>query len=240
MSTSVDIEKHNVEHLDREDGKNLSTTNSEDDILSDFTEEEIRAVKHRIDRRLVTTVGFMYCISLMDRTNLSAAAIAGMTAELKLNVLMGDVSRYSVVTLVFFATYVVFQFPSTVVIRYLGPRNHLGGITFMWGAVMIGMTMIYLFHLYRILTSLISGMGFVKDFETLAALRVILGIFEAGFFPGGSSLLHSLLRSTMLISFTEYSLFYKARTLLDVLDRATYVDSVLKASSYCRPRSKTI
>lgn len=26
----------------------------------------------------------MYCVSLMDRTNLSAANIAGMTAELKL------------------------------------------------------------------------------------------------------------------------------------------------------------
>jgi hypothetical protein len=29
-----------------------------------------------------------------------------------------------------------------------------------------------------------AGMGFVKDYESLAALRVILGIFEAGFFPG--------------------------------------------------------
>lgn len=27
------------------------------------------------------------------------------------------------------------------------------------------------------------GMGFVKDFGSLAALRVVLGILEAGFFP---------------------------------------------------------
>jgi hypothetical protein len=126
--------------IDQHDLKRPASDTSEDEaIVAEWTHEEIQSVKHRIDRRLVTTVGFMYCISLMDRTNLSAAAIAGMTAELKLNVLMGEVSRYSVVTLVFFATYIVFQFPSTAVIRFLGPRNHLAGITLMWGAVMIGM-----------------------------------------------------------------------------------------------------
>jgi MFS family permease len=78
--------------------------------------------------------------------------------------------RYNIVTVVFFATYVVFQFPSTIVIRYLGPRNHLAGITLAWGVVMI-------------------GMGFVKNFGQLAALRVILGILEAGFFPGSVYLL---------------------------------------------------
>lgn len=74
------------------------------------------------------------------------------------------VSRYSVVTLVFFITYILFQPPSTVLIRKLGPRIHLSTITTLWGAVMI-------------------GMGFVKDWESLAGLRIVLGILEAGFFP---------------------------------------------------------
>jgi MFS family permease len=87
-----------------------------------------------------------------------------MNVELNLNVLMGTVSRYSVVTLVFFTTYIVFQPPSTIIIRYLGPRVHLSVIVTLWGGVMI-------------------GMGFVKDWQSLAALRVILGILEAGFFP---------------------------------------------------------
>lgn len=87
-----------------------------------------------------------------------------MNVELNLNVLMGSVSRYSVVTLVFFTTYIVFQPPSTVIIRYLGPRAHLSVIVTLWGAVMI-------------------GMGFVKNWQSLAALRVVLGILEAGFFP---------------------------------------------------------
>jgi hypothetical protein len=49
----------------------------DDAYASGFTPEEERKLIHRIDRRLVVTVGVLYCISLMDRTNLSAAAIAG-------------------------------------------------------------------------------------------------------------------------------------------------------------------
>lgn len=87
-----------------------------------------------------------------------------MTKELNLGVLIGTVSRYSVVTLVFFTTYVVFQPPATIIVRKLGPRIFLSVIVVLWGAVML-------------------GMGFVNDWESLAALRVVLGILEAGFFP---------------------------------------------------------
>ena len=110
-----------------------------------------------------------------------------MNAELQLNTLMGTVSRYSVVTLVFFTTYIVFQPPSTVIIRYLGPRVHLSTIVTLWGAVMI-------------------GMGFVVDWQSLAALRVILGILEAGFFPSSIFLL-----STWYTRYDigkRYSVFY--------------------------------
>ncbi|KAK6086450.1 phthalate transporter [Seiridium cupressi] len=126
---------------------------------TEYSPEEQRRIIRRIDRRLVTTVGVMYCVSLMDRTNLSAANIAGMAKELQL---VGN--RYSIITLVFFVTYIVFQPPSTVVVRKIGPRIHLSIITLLWGAVMI-------------------AFGFVKNYQTLTALRCVLGILEAGFFP---------------------------------------------------------
>lgn len=53
-------------------------------IDEEFSPAEQRRIKRRIDRRLVVTCGVMYCISLVDRTNLSSAAIAGMTDELAL------------------------------------------------------------------------------------------------------------------------------------------------------------
>jgi hypothetical protein len=73
-----DIEKSEKHRLHHHDAAGLSPLNTkEENILTEFTPEETRAIIHRIDRRLVTTVGLMYCISLMDRTNLSVAAIAG-------------------------------------------------------------------------------------------------------------------------------------------------------------------
>ncbi|UKZ83898.1 hypothetical protein TrVFT333_011713 [Trichoderma virens FT-333] len=147
-----------------------------------FTPEEQKNIIKRIDRRLVVILGFMYTVSLMDRTNLGSANIAGMSKEL---VLINN--RYNIANLVFFTTYIVFQPPSTVLIRKIGPRTHLAVITLLWGAVMI-------------------GMGFVKNFEQLAAMRVILGVLEAGFFPSCVYLL-----STWYTRYEvgrRYSMFY--------------------------------
>jgi len=52
-------------------------TSSNAEYECEFTPQEQKKIIHRIDRRLVVTVGVLYCISLMDRTNLSAANIAG-------------------------------------------------------------------------------------------------------------------------------------------------------------------
>ncbi len=52
-----------------------------------FTPEEQKKIIRHVDRRLVLTVGAMYCISLMDRTNLGSANIAGMGKDL---LLIGD------------------------------------------------------------------------------------------------------------------------------------------------------
>lgn len=49
-----------------------------------FSPSEQRSIVRKVDFRLVTTVGLMYCVSLIDRTNLSNAAIAGMLEELRL------------------------------------------------------------------------------------------------------------------------------------------------------------
>lgn len=48
-----------------------------DPRITAFTPKEQRSIIWRVDRRLVLTLGFLYMISLMDRTNLGAAAIAG-------------------------------------------------------------------------------------------------------------------------------------------------------------------
>ncbi|KAL8960469.1 MAG: hypothetical protein Q9183_005460, partial [Haloplaca sp. 2 TL-2023] len=131
-----------------------------------YSYAEQRAIIRRVDRRLVVTLGVIYCISQIDRGNLGNASIAGMTDELALDVGY----RYSIVVLVFFPTYVIFQLPSTYLTRKLGPRKFLAAIVLLWGAIMI-------------------GFGFVNKWTDLLGLRVILGMLEAGVYPSAVYLL---------------------------------------------------
>lgn len=50
---------------------------SHDERITAFTPKQARAIVRKIDARLVLTLGVMYCISLLDRTNLGAASVAG-------------------------------------------------------------------------------------------------------------------------------------------------------------------
>lgn len=52
----------------------------------EFSYAEQRKIIPKIDRRLIIMTGVMYMVSLMDRSNLPNAAIAGMTAELELDI----------------------------------------------------------------------------------------------------------------------------------------------------------
>jgi hypothetical protein len=81
---ATDFEKHEADHIHDVEGHKTSDDDSRD-ALSEFTYGEQRKIIHRVDRRLVSVVGAMYCVSLMDRTNLSAANIAGYEAHCKIH-----------------------------------------------------------------------------------------------------------------------------------------------------------
>ncbi|OQV03095.1 hypothetical protein CLAIMM_08187 [Cladophialophora immunda] len=136
------------------------------DGLEPVSYTEGRKIVHKIDWRLITALGLMFAVSLMDRNNMGSANIAGMAQQLHLEVGF----RFSTVILLFFVPYLVFQWPSALLARKIGPRIFLPAVTFAWGVTMI-------------------GMGFVKNWGALAALRVVVGLFEAGLFPGALYLL---------------------------------------------------
>ncbi|KIV91861.1 hypothetical protein PV10_06352 [Exophiala mesophila] len=179
-----------ISHLE-EKGQNIPVVDNTDQD-DEFSYTEQRKIVHRIDRRLIIVLGLMYCVSLIDRGNMPNAAIAGMHDDLGTNIGY----RYSIATLVFFATYTLFQPPATVVTRKLGPRNFLPALCVAWGVVMI-------------------GFGFIQDWVVLIPLRLLLGLFEAGFFPGCFYLI-----STYYTRFDmqkRYACFYLVGTLCNGL-----------------------
>ncbi|KIW74783.1 hypothetical protein Z517_11553 [Fonsecaea pedrosoi CBS 271.37] len=153
------------------------------DQLADFDPEYAAKVRHRIDWRLLTALGPMYAICLLDRSNLASAAIAGMTEDLD----MVKGNGYNLTNMCFFITYILFQPLMVVVCRRMGPRWFLPLICFLWGCLLI-------------------GIGFVHDWQTMLGLRLIFGVLESGYFPGCLYLLSTWY--TRFESARRYSIFY--------------------------------
>lgn len=81
MSTTWDNKEvvHDAAHLEHaRNSPDLKDTGSDsDDIDSRWSLDEQKRILRKVDFRLIPICGLMYCVSLLDRTNLSNAAIAG-------------------------------------------------------------------------------------------------------------------------------------------------------------------
>jgi MFS family permease len=131
-----------------------------------FDQAFLKKTMRKIDFRLVPFLSCCYAISLIDRTNISLARAAGMNADLAL----GIGNRYSVAVLAFFVPYIILELPSNIGLRKFGAAIWLSTAVLLWGLMMI-------------------AMAYVKNHHQLAAIRALVGVFEAALFPGASYLI---------------------------------------------------
>ncbi|KAI6020422.1 major facilitator superfamily domain-containing protein [Pisolithus microcarpus] len=122
--------------------------------------EQERKLWRKIDFRLVPMISSMYLFSFMDRGNIGNAKLEGLMTQLHLTG-----SQFNVALSVFFISYSLFEFPANVILQFVRPSRWLPGIMFAWGIAM-------------------TFMGLVKSYPQLAAMRFLLGMAEAGFYPG--------------------------------------------------------
>ncbi|KAJ7502985.1 major facilitator superfamily domain-containing protein [Mycena galericulata] len=129
-------------------------------VLVGERDREERRIMRSVDLHILPIVALLYSFALIDRINLGAARTAGMGPALNLQI----GARFSIATVVYFIPYILLQIPGNMVIRKFGARNYLTFCAVGWGAVQL-------------------GMGFVKTWGYLTLCRVLLGMFEASFFP---------------------------------------------------------
>jgi MFS transporter, ACS family, tartrate transporter len=117
------------------------------------------AVMRKVAWRLVPLLGLCYFINVMDRFNVSVAA-------LKMNQALGlSATTYGLGAGAFFWSYVLFQVPANAALTRVGARRWITFIAVAWGLCSAG-------------TALATGVA------TFVLARFLLGIAEAGFFPG--------------------------------------------------------
>lgn len=113
----------------------------------------------RVIRRLIPFAFLCYVVAYLDRVNV------GFAAQMLQRDLHLTNTEFGIGSGLFFLGYCLFEIPSNLILERVGARVWIARIMIGWGIVSMGMM-------------------FVTDVWTFYAVRVILGIAEAGFFPG--------------------------------------------------------
>ncbi|KAG6040580.1 hypothetical protein E4U41_000088 [Claviceps citrina] len=119
-----------------------------------------RRVLKKIDRAIIPLLLLTYMLNFMDKSILSSAAVFGLRHD---NHLQGQ--EYSWVSSIFYFGYLIWEYPTTILITRLPTAKYLAGNTLCWGAVMA-------------LTAA------CRNFGGLMTVRFLLGMAEATITPG--------------------------------------------------------
>ena len=119
-----------------------------------------RRVMLKVAWRLSPFLGLLYFINYLDRVNIGFAAPHGMNAALGFTA-----STFGLASGLFFVGYLILEVPSNLALHRFGARRWIARIMVSWGIIATIMT-------------------FVPNAETMYLLRFLLGVAEAGFFPG--------------------------------------------------------
>jgi ACS family tartrate transporter-like MFS transporter len=117
------------------------------------------ATRLRVAWRLLPYLFVLYVVAFLDRVNVSYAAI-GMTEELRLSA-----KQLGFGLGIFFVGYFLLEIPSTIIVERWSARKWMARIMIVWGFVA-------------------SGTGLIHSAHAFYVSRFLLGIAEAGFFPG--------------------------------------------------------
>ncbi|KAL4937288.1 hypothetical protein BDV06DRAFT_232700 [Aspergillus oleicola] len=146
-----------------------SETSDEDrrrEFLSSFTPEDDKIIMRKVNWRFLWLIGVIYIIKTIDYTN--AASVKVLQVGEPRNVLTElnmSADEYNWVQSIYFISYIVFEVPSNLLQKRLTPRLWQSRIMLTWGIVL-------------------ACHAAVQNKHALYALRFILGMCEAGMFPG--------------------------------------------------------
>ncbi|WP_354686220.1 MFS transporter [Cupriavidus necator] len=133
------------------------TTTAVNPGVSDAAFED--ATYRKVSWRLVPFLLLCYVVAYLDRVNVGFAKLQ------MLNDLQFSETVYGLGAGIFFIGYFLFEVPSNVILHKVGARVWIARIMITWGAIS-------------------AAMMFVTTPTMFYVLRFLLGIAEAGFFPG--------------------------------------------------------
>jgi ACS family tartrate transporter-like MFS transporter len=123
-----------------------------------FTDEQKQTIR-LIRGKLLPLLVICMFVCFLDRINVGFAALT-MNKALNLSA-----AAYGLGAGLFFVGYFIFEVPSNLIMEKVGPRIWITRIMLTWGVIA-------------------ALMAFVQGAKSFYAMRLLLGLAEAGFFPG--------------------------------------------------------
>lgn len=120
---------------------------------------QVASALRKVTTRLIPFLLLMYVIAFIDRTNLGWAQ-QKWAADYGIST-----AAYTFGATLFFIGYAIFEVPSNLILHKVGARWWMTRIMITWGMVAVGFM-------------------FVQGVTSFYVLRFLLGVAEAGFFPG--------------------------------------------------------
>ena len=118
-----------------------------------------RTTIHKLQVRIIPFLLLLYVVAFLDRINIGFAALT-MNKELAISS-----QQFGFLAGIFFFGYFLFEIPSNLWLHKIGARVWIARILITWGAVA-------------------TVTGFVHTVHQLYVVRFLLGLAEAGYFPG--------------------------------------------------------
>ncbi|KAJ4481240.1 major facilitator superfamily domain-containing protein [Lentinula aciculospora] len=120
----------------------------------------VKRAWQKLDRHVLPLAAMFFFLSFLDRTNVGNARVAGLQTDLRMSN-----HQYSIALTVTYVPYVMFELPSNLMLKAVGPNLLLPTILTLWGIVC-------------------ALQGVVNSYAGLLVCRFFLGFFEAGIIPG--------------------------------------------------------
>lgn len=133
--------------------------------LLHLSEQEVAAMNkklvRKIDSIILPIIGILYILNYIDRQNLAAAKLHGITDDLNMKT-----EEFATAISILFVGYLPFQIPSNLIIAKISrPGMYICVAVIIWGTIS-------------------ACTALVKTYGQLLAVRAVLGVAEAVFFPG--------------------------------------------------------
>ncbi|KAJ5892883.1 hypothetical protein N7504_009574 [Penicillium tannophilum] len=143
-----------------------AATSSDFDSSDPVLDAREKALVWKQDLRIVPLCAAIYLLCYLDRSNIGNAKILNENTGNDLLTETGMTSyQYTIALMVFLIAYALFEVPSNYFLKKLRPSRWIAFLMLSWGAITM-------------------GLGGAHTYAQVTGIRFLLGVMEAGLFPG--------------------------------------------------------